>query len=683
MRVLLVDNLVLPEEGSLALLDVHPHLGLLALAAVGESDGHKIQIYDPKRLIKSGKLPYDATLYERAVCDILAAHPDAVGFTALGCSFIFALNVAALIKKQEPELPILLGGPHATMLHRQILERFRQFDVIVRYEADEIFPSVLEKLERRDFRGISGLSWRGRTEDELHFNEGMPLVEDLDRLPSVRYDHYPVLELGLDLLRIEAGRGCPFTCTFCSTASFFQRSFRLKSAGRLVTELDRLHDTYGFLDFKLDHDLFTVNRRKILEFCEAVKGRPYRWRVSARVDCVDTELLNKMAEAGCVGLYFGIETGSRRMQQVSKKRLDLELVEPTLAHAESLGIATTASFITGYPEELEQDQADTLDLWGRCFNGFCLTQLHMLAPEPGTPLFDQFGGKLEYDGYAGPYNAGLVGAGDETLVKEHRDIFSTYHYYPGEMPRSRYRFAVEAVDVLRRAGPIILKYLLRAYEGKLSKLVFAVRDWAESVGYTCIDADMVERYLTTVFGREHHLTSLFRFAFSIHDARLADEIDGNPLGELQTIVLEPQTRYRLGSHIRVLSEIHDCVFLIEQISEGRDVSHLMDESETGELGVYLISISDGQISACRMDPGVDVILQMFANTCSCEEATEFLYEATGNRIDINYFAPLVNAGILVAVPQARSAGKGLGAARLMSPGNQGLAANRKSNLQSI
>jgi radical SAM superfamily enzyme YgiQ (UPF0313 family) len=658
MRVLLIDNLVLPEEGSLALLDVHPHLGLLSLAAVAEADGHTVQIYDPKRLIKSGKLPYDATLYERAACDILAERPDAVGFTALGCSFIFALNVAALIKKQESELPILLGGPHATMLHRQILERFPQFDIVVRYEADEIFPSVLANLERRDFDGISGLSWRGPSGDEPHFNEGMPLVQELDRLPVVRYDHYPILDLDLDLLRIEAGRGCPFTCTFCSTASFFQRSFRLKSAGRLVTELDRLHESYGFLDFKLDHDLFTVNRRKILEFCDAVKGRPYRWRVSARVDCVDTELLNRMAEAGCVGLYFGIETGSRRMQQVSRKRLDLELVEPTLAHTESLGMATTASFITGYPEELEQDQADTLDLLGRCFSGSCLTQLHMLAPEPGTPLFEQLGDKLEYDGYAGPYNAGLVGPGDEELVNEHRDIFSTYHYYPSEMPRSRYKFAVEAVDVLRRVGPIILNYSLRAYEGKLSKLVFALRDWAESDGdYTCVDADMVERYLSAAFGRGHHLISLFRFAFSVHDARFIDQTQGNAVGEPRPAVLEPQRRYQLGSHTRVLSEIHDCEFLIEQITNRRDVSHLMDESETGELGVYLINGSYGRATAYRMDPGVEVILEMFAQPCTCEDATELLYEVTGNRIDNNYFAPLVNAGILVAVPQAAAAAR--------------------------
>ncbi|HSB11719.1 MAG TPA: radical SAM protein [Blastocatellia bacterium] len=654
MKVLLVDNLVMPEEGSLALLDVHPHLGLLSLAAVAEADGHTLQIYDPKRLIKSGRLPYDSTLYERAAFDILSERPDTVGFTALGCSFLFALNVAALIKDREPDLPILLGGPHATMLHRQILARFTQFDIIVRYEADEIFPAVLANLDQRSFHDISGLSWRGSTVRGPHFNPGKPLVHDLDRLPIASYHHYPVSDLGLDLLRIEAGRGCPFMCTFCSTASFFQRSFRLKSAARLVTELDRLHASYGFSDFKLDHDLFTVNRRKVLEFCEAVRGRPYRWRASARIDCVDEELLNRMAEAGCVGLYFGIETGSARMQQVAKKRLDLELVEPTLAVAEHLGISTTASFITGYPEELEEDQADTLDLLGRCFSPSCLPQLHMLAPEPGTPIFEQLGNKLEYDGYAGPYNAGLVGSDDEHLVTEHRDIFSTYHYYPAAMPRSHYTFAVETIDVLRRVGPLILKYALRAYGGQLSKLVFALRHWAESNG-SCgrPDADLVESYITATFGRRHHLTSLLRYALAAHGT-LGDEIDleERTLAERRFANFDPHRRYQLDSRVRVLSDMHDCKLLIERIANDPDGSRLLDEPETGERSVYLISGSGGMATAYQIDAGLEVMLGLFAQPRSCSEVAELVYQITGARIDASYFAPLVDFGILVASPHA-------------------------------
>ena len=651
MKLVLVDNLVMPEEGSLDFLDVHPHLGLLALAAVAELSGHTVQIFDPKRLIKSGALKYGPALYESVALELLKQRPDAVGFTTLGCSFLFAVNVAALLKKREPELPVLLGGPHATMLHRQILERFRQFDVIVRYEADEILPDVLGHLETRSFDNIPGLSWRG-SKSRLHFNQGTPKVENLDSLPLVNYDHYPVAELGLDLLRIEAGRGCPFLCTFCSTASFFQRSFRLKSAGRLVTELDLLHEQYGFSDFKLDHDLFTVNKRKILEFCEAVKDRNYRWRVSARIDCVDKELLDSMAKAGCDGLYFGIETGSARMQEIAKKRLKLDQVEPILSVCKRLGIETTASFITGYPEESKEDLADTLDLLSRVFDSSCLTQLHMLAPEPGTPIFEQLGDKLEYDGYAGPYNAFLIDQNDERLVLDHPDIFSTYYYYPAVLPRAEHKFAVEIVDVLRRVGPVILKYLLRAYQGRLSELVFELLDWSRLNRRTELPTpQMLEDFVGERFGSQHHLSSLFRFALCSHkDVPHHDLPPSVPPGSF-----DPTQPYRLGSHVHVLSDVHDCQVLIDRIKQDPKGISLLDESDAGVRGTYLVSVTEESKINYRIDSGLEAMLGCFVQPHTCAEVTSLIREVTGvAQMDASYFAPLVEAGVLVAANRPTS-----------------------------
>lgn len=646
MKLLLVDNLVLPEEGFLQHLDVHPHLGLLSLAAAAEADGHIVKIYDPKRLIKSGMLPYDEGLYERVATDLLAESPQAIGFTTLGCSFLFAVNVAVAIKHDQPEMPILLGGPHATMLHQQILERFSQFDVIVRYEADEILPSVLANLEQRHFDDIPGVSWRESKTLGLRFNAGRPKVEDLDRLPLYSYEHYPVEELGLDLLRIEAGRGCPFSCTFCSTANFFQRSFRIKSAQRLVTELDRLHGRYGFTDFKLDHDLFTVNRRKVMEFCEAVEDRRYRWRASARVDLVDEELLGRMARAGCVGLYFGIETGSARMQTISQKHLDVTLVEPTLKTCESLGIQTTASFITGYPEEHEQDQADTLDLLGKCFRPSCLPQLHVLVPEPGTPMFERFATTLKYDGHTGPYNAILTGSRDQDLIHAHRDIFSTYHYYPAIMPRTCYIFATEVIDVLRHVGPVIISYALRAYGGRLSQFVSSLQRWADSIGRSDhADADLVESYIAHTFGQSHHVTSLFRYSLlAMKGEQMNVPIEAPPS------VSEAETVYQLAPHIHILPELHDCRFLIEKIGHTTS-KDLLDESEIGQLAVHLVSVKDGQISSCEIDEGLAYLLGLFQSPKSLKEMTNYLGEASGVReFDTRFLRDLLTQEVIVCLP---------------------------------
>lgn len=620
MKVLLVDNLIMPEDGSLELLDVHPNLGLLSLAAVAETAGHTVEIYDPKRLLRWGHLQYDQHFYEQVAMELLGKNPEAVGFTTLGCSFLFAINVACLLKQKLPDLPVLLGGPHATMLDRPILERFPQFDIVVRHEADETFPLVLEQLERRSFERIPGITWRASDAIRIvRWTEGRPKVQDLDTLPLLSYDHYPMAQLDLDLLRIEAGRGCPFMCTFCSTASFFQRSFRLKSAERLVQELDILHDKYGFSDFKLDHDMFTVNRRKILEFCEAVKDRHYRWRASARIDCVDPELLQKMAEAGCSSLYFGIESGSTRMQEIAKKRLDLELVRPTLEIAHSFGIQTTASFITGYPEETEQDQNDSLDLLGACIGPSCLAQLHMLAPEPGTAMFAQLGDRIEYDGYGGRYNALLVDAEDEQLILENPEIFQTYYYYPAAMPRWRYIFAVEAVDLLRIAGELVFRYILRAYEGRLSLLVQDFRIFMEAhrdeVVPTSADA---EAFLACRFGDTHHLVSLY--GYGVRAGRLGQNGSSHSIPR----PFHPEQKYVRNTETEFLHGYHDFSLLKYRIENDSEGKSLLPDEEFGERGTYYLAPTEEGPVVYRVDPEVEAVVELFEQPRSCSEVAAFL-----------------------------------------------------------
>jgi hypothetical protein len=375
-----------------------------------------------------------------------------------------------------------------------------------------------------------------------------------------------------------------------------------------------------------------------------VKDRDYRWRVSARVDCVDNELLAKMAEAGCVGMYFGIETGSRRMQEIARKRLDVDLVEPTLAVTERLGIQSTASFITGYHEELEPDLADTLDLLGRCVGPSCLTQLHMLAPEPGTPMFAAHRDKIEYDGYAGPYNAFRVAPEDTQLVLDHPDIFSTYYYYPAALPRLQYKFAVEAVDALRRLGPIVLRYVLRAFDQKLSRLVFAMRDWADANGRTALpEAEFVEEFISARFGPRHHLTSLTRYALWLPNGAST---------EVAMVAFDPDQRYQLGANIRVLADIHDCEALLERI-KSETSADLFVEAELPDRVTYVVT----DATAYRVDSDLQVLLSLFEEPRSCREVADLVAEVSGvDDLSSSYFAPFIHAGILISAP-AKHLGK--------------------------
>jgi hypothetical protein len=532
------------------------------------------------------------------------------------------------------------------MLHREIMDAYGQFDIIVRHEAEETLPPLLAKLETRGFNGIPGVTWRdGR--NRLKITPGLPKIEDLDSLPIPAYELYPVATLGLDLMRVEAGRGCPFVCTFCSTSSFFQRDYRLKSAERIVHEMDLLHARYGATEFKLDHDLFTVNRRKVREFCDAVEDRGYSWRVSARTDCVDASLLEKMALAGCIGLYFGIETGSQRMQRLADKRLRLDGVDAILDVAEHFGIETTASFITGYPDELQDDQDATLDMLGACFarpQDACTPQLHILLPEPGTPMFTKHGKSLAYDGYVTKFNARLF-HDDRAEVLAHPELYSTYFYYPAAIQRQCHVLAVDAVDAFRAVGHQILTYALRFYQNRLSVLIAAFGDWVASTGASAVTADLALEFITAQFGASHHLTSLFRYGLALRALTQA----GTALQpEVEDALSGRRELYALSPGSRILADLHDCGALLERISALPATAGPLGATDAGQRACYLMVVQLRQATLYGVDPDLEVILELFGRPQRLTDVIELLHDIAGDtELDDHLLDRLVDIGALV------------------------------------
>src|SRR5205809_1059956 len=141
-----------------------------------------------------------------------------------------------------------------------------------------------------------------------------------------------VVTPGRDTAALELGRGCPFACTFCSTNDFFRRNFRLRSPNRMLQDMRVIASTYAIRDFELVHDMFTVDRRRVAAFCEAMitSREEFTWSCSARTDCIDEELLELMARAGCRGIFFGVESGSERMQKIIDKHLDPRRAEEVI-----------------------------------------------------------------------------------------------------------------------------------------------------------------------------------------------------------------------------------------------------------------------------------------------------------------------------------------------------------------
>jgi radical SAM superfamily enzyme YgiQ (UPF0313 family) len=473
MRAVLVDNVLLDAEtGKLPL--PQPHLGLIALAASMRQAGHDAVVYDPKADLTEGASRLGPGFYRDAAARIAELDVDLAGFTSLGCNFVCTASIATELRRLRPDLPIVLGGPHASILDREVLQAVPAFDLVVRGEADLTVAPMLEALGgTRSFSSVEGLSYReagsiARTADAA-------AILDLDALPFPAYDIYPTREMCPDTIGVDAGRGCPFSCTFCSTASFFGRRFRLRSAGALVAMLDRIALEYGIRDFTLHHDLFTVNKVKVYEFCAAVRDRGYTWGCSARLDCVDDDLLAAMAEAGCNRIYYGIETGSPRLQRAVSKHLDLELLHPRVSTSIAHGMTVTASFIIGYPQETPVDQDETtamIDELVDRYDGTCAPQLHVLAPEPGTGLIAEFGDHLRFDGYLTDSVMPLQAPEDRGMIAGDPVIFPCYYYYDAATDRSETIAVREGFRELM-PYPVAIVRALRARYPSMRELLLA------------------------------------------------------------------------------------------------------------------------------------------------------------------------------------------------------------------
>src|SRR5271169_1332228 len=341
-----------------------PQLGILSLAAVLEARGNGLRITDLNKTYLGYSDPTRRSrineFAEVAARAIAANSADIYGFSSICNGYPLTIRVARTVKALRPESTILLGGPQASVVDMQTLAAFPFIDLVLRGEAEHSLPLLLDQLEGKGrLDQVPGLSYRVGAQP--HRNANAPAIRNLDALPSPAY-HLTGDLRGARRAALELGRGCPFACTFCSTNDFFRRSFRLRSPARILQDMRLIAAEYGVRDFELVHDMFTIDRRRVVVFCEAMiaSGEKFTWSCSARTDCIDEELLDLMVRGGCREIFFGVESGSERMQGIINKHLDPKRAEEIIDATAHLGIRSTVALIAGFPEETWEDLRQTM-----------------------------------------------------------------------------------------------------------------------------------------------------------------------------------------------------------------------------------------------------------------------------------------------------------------------------------
>jgi radical SAM superfamily enzyme YgiQ (UPF0313 family) len=417
-----------------------PPLGVLSLAAVLSDRGITPQIVDLNKLF-SYFLKNDGDSRSFDFLTFVIQHLESLSFEIFGLSTIcssypLTLRVAREVKRLHPSIQIVLGGPQASVVDIQTMESFPFIDFVVRGEAEDTFPLLLDALSganiSTELERLPGITFRRNI--EIIRNPNAPPILDLDRLPLPAYHFDPNIN-EYKTIDLEIGRGCPFNCIFCSTNDFFNRRFRLKSPQKMIEQMKFIKDTYGINDINLLHDNFTTNREKVVEFCDALLkcGENFSWGCSSRTDRIDDELIALMAKAGCKGVFFGIETGSARLQQLINKKLNLSDAVMRIQSADQKGIEMHVSLITAFPDETKDDLRDTVNFIVDLLRFDNVeSQLALLAPLAGTPICATYKDKLILDNIFSDmsFQGWRLDPADLEMIQANPEVFPNFYSIP-------------------------------------------------------------------------------------------------------------------------------------------------------------------------------------------------------------------------------------------------------------
>ena len=330
-------------------------LGLGYLAAVLEKNQCEVDVIDCQAL----KLSYDGFRSE-----LSKRQPDIVGITSTTLTYKSALHIAKIAKEIHPKCLTLLGGCHVTFWDDKALQECPYLDVIVRKEGENTIIELVEMLkEGRAFNDVLGITYRKG--EEIVRNPDRPYIEDLDSLPFPSHHLWPIEHLrkyGKVIFPIMTSRGCIFWCKFCSAVRMFGRRYRARSPKNVVDEIEFLQKKYGAEQFTFYDDTFTVNQARTAEICEEIINRKLKieWDCETRVDMVSKELLQKMKDAGCFVVWYGLESGSQRVLDAMGKGISLTQVIKAFKWTKEVGLMAVVGVILGSTGETKESAWETI-----------------------------------------------------------------------------------------------------------------------------------------------------------------------------------------------------------------------------------------------------------------------------------------------------------------------------------
>jgi anaerobic magnesium-protoporphyrin IX monomethyl ester cyclase len=369
-----------------------PILSLLHLASYLEKEGFKVEILDLNiKLFKNKNI----------LRVIKEKTPIVIGITSITASIYEAYRLARLIKSNF-NIPLVIGGPHATFSDEEILNE-SNFDIVVRGEGEEILNEIVKTIKvGHDLEDIKGISYK--KDGEIIKNKSREFITDLDKIPFPARHLVPLEKYGTHAFTIITSRGCPFRCTFCQVSGKDGLNWRYRSAKNIIEEIKevlRNHPNVKKVSgpegkrpmiFFVD-DNFMVSIKRVEEICNMIidEGIKIYWDANARVDTIaniSEDILELLKKSGCLHIFLGVESGSEKILKSYNKQIKKKDVLKSAERLKKKGIFFTGLFMLGYIEETKADLNATLQFAKKMDP--TIVAFRILIPLPGTKIYEKY-----------------------------------------------------------------------------------------------------------------------------------------------------------------------------------------------------------------------------------------------------------------------------------------------------
>jgi radical SAM superfamily enzyme YgiQ (UPF0313 family) len=370
-----------------------------------------------------------------------------VGITAPTTVFHNAKSIAQSIKRQR-DIPIVIGGPHITLLREKAMLDCLYFDYGVCGEGEETFKELIEALEgHTPVENIQGLIYRKDSEPVA--NPPRAFITQLDDLPlpdfsALRVEHYSSHIPGkgiVPFLPVATSRGCPYGCIYCSAEGIFGRKVRFRSVENVLDEFEYIANELHVSHLAFVDETLTLNKDRFLQLCNGMEKRGLKLTLEGwtRAETLDDEILAAMKKAGFTSLSLGIESGDPEILKVIRTGSKLPEIVKAFDMAKRAGLETKGFVMIGHPYETRHTVENTFKFI-RSLKSCDEMYINITTPFPGTKLYDmavkgEGGMKLLTENYAEyrKYGNAVITVNDlsrEDLIRLQKKGFLLFYLHP-------------------------------------------------------------------------------------------------------------------------------------------------------------------------------------------------------------------------------------------------------------